>query len=375
LYFTIDDDEYLNTNYEIYDYIASGGFGDILLARSKTGANSGKSYALKKIPKCDSQKNDLLSEVKILSLISTSIGKNKNLLGLVDVFQTQKNLYLVMEEMVCSLTYLINTPEIRVLLSTENILYVFKEIIRGFANLRRLNILHSDVKPDNMLINDDGEIFVTDFGTSEVLTEEQPISAFTKIGSPGFMSPEMCLLVPNKIQFQSDVFSLGLLFYEIYGSFKRHYTDLFLPTIKKPLTFASNVEAIIKILQKEIASTHPELFVAIKNSLQMNPDNRIDIFSFEEIMESIPFDDAQNIEQLKKATLQARLEKILDGKKKLYSRPSCKLIEDLDFENYINDQQYLLKRAQVDEISDAGKFLNYLESQEQSTIIDETYYD
>lgn len=98
----------------------------------------------------------------------------------------------------------------------QKILDFFYQITTGFDYLHKLNIIHRDIKPDNILV-DNGIAKIADFGLSIALDDDKNI-ATTFVGTRITMAPEVLNRDPytNKV----DIYSLGvLLYYMFYGVF------------------------------------------------------------------------------------------------------------------------------------------------------------
>ena len=89
-------------------------------------------------------------------------------------------------------------------------LRIIRDIAAGLAHAHSCRIMHRDVKPENILVYPDGRAALTDFGLSRFslgITQD-----FTKVGTLGYMAPEQAY---GRTTFASDVFSLGLIAYEV----------------------------------------------------------------------------------------------------------------------------------------------------------------
>ncbi|MCC6464526.1 MAG: protein kinase, partial [Planctomycetes bacterium] len=82
------------------------------------------------------------------------------------------------------------------------------QVARGLAYAHRRGLVHRDIKPDNLLILNNGRVKITDFGVAAALGTEQ---AGGHSGSPPYMSPEQCRGEP--VDGRSDVYSLGVTLY------------------------------------------------------------------------------------------------------------------------------------------------------------------
>jgi serine/threonine protein kinase/putative methionine-R-sulfoxide reductase with GAF domain len=87
----------------------------------------------------------------------------------------------------------------------------------GLKRAHGLNILHRDIKPDNLILNRQGEVKVADFGLALDLGESKRRGGPAKIeGSPHYMSPEQAM--QGEVTFSSDIYSLGATLYHLATS-------------------------------------------------------------------------------------------------------------------------------------------------------------
>lgn len=106
--------------------------------------------------------------------------------------------------------YLLQTP-----LSLKKALEVTLDIAHALCHLHTHGIIHRDLKPENILINENGTIKVIDFGIAQLLTEKQASGEYKRlIGTPVYMSPEQ-RLNPAELSYPSDIYSLGIITYEL----------------------------------------------------------------------------------------------------------------------------------------------------------------
>ncbi|MFC1495454.1 protein kinase [Thermodesulfobacteriota bacterium] len=132
----------------------------------------------------------------------------------------------------------------------ENLLPIHKVIEIVLSASSALNyshkrgIIHRDIKPANIMLDTDGIIKITDFGVAQ-MTESETVSGI--FGTPSYMSPEQ--VNEERISFQSDVFSLGCVLYELL-------------TGQKAFPGENNFSIIYKITNVE-----PESILSIRQDL------------------------------------------------------------------------------------------------------------
>jgi tRNA A-37 threonylcarbamoyl transferase component Bud32 len=92
----------------------------------------------------------------------------------------------------------------------------FRQALEGLQYAHRRGVLHRDLKPHNLLLNDEGDVKVSDFG---LLKQVQPAAAMLTphaaiLGTPYYMAPEQAL--GESVDERSDIFSLGATFFHLF---------------------------------------------------------------------------------------------------------------------------------------------------------------
>ena len=211
--------------------LGKGAFGEVYLT-SKQGTN--QKYATKKIDKKFTQnpraKRYLDNEISILQEI-----EHPNIIKLIEVHETTQYIYLVME--LCNGGGLSDCLEDHMKknkkpFSEEIVQYLMRQIVSGLNYLHKKNILHRDIKLDNILVNFDNEedrknrnmmkakVKIIDFGFARHLEPSQ--LAYSTLGSPINMDPGI-LRKLNKMEHskeygydqKADIWSLGTICYEM----------------------------------------------------------------------------------------------------------------------------------------------------------------
>ena len=99
--------------------------------------------------------------------------------------------------------------------ASAHALEIMKSVLAGLAAAHDAGFVHRDIKPENVLITNDGQIKVTDFGLARVIAD-QPANSNTGavlLGTMAYLSPEQVQQQP--IDARSDVYSSGILLYEM----------------------------------------------------------------------------------------------------------------------------------------------------------------
>lgn len=93
-------------------------------------------------------------------------------------------------------------------LPIEYALYVLREVLKGLSYIHSNGILHRDLKPDNIMIADDGTVKITDFGLAFGNENVNITNPGTYVGTPAYFPPEQLTGMP--LSPASDIFSLGI---------------------------------------------------------------------------------------------------------------------------------------------------------------------
>jgi len=105
-------------------------------------------------------------------------------------------------------------------LDTRRRLELFAQVCDAVDHGHQKGVIHRDLKPGNILVDADGQPRVIDFGIarstgSDIAVTTMQTSAGELIGTLQYMSPEQCLADPGDIDTRSDVYSLGVVLYEL----------------------------------------------------------------------------------------------------------------------------------------------------------------
>lgn len=169
-----------------------------------------EAYAIKMIPIAPLKKNDLIpqivNEVKVMSLLN----KCPYIIKLIDHFEDETNLYLVME--------LANQGTLMDMLNKYGKLKekvaakIMRDIVLAIEFLHSKNIIHRDLKPENVLLDSNGHAKLSDFGWSSKLSGEDDRRR-TFCGTPDYISPEM--IDGKDYDASVDIWCCGVMLFEM----------------------------------------------------------------------------------------------------------------------------------------------------------------
>ena len=182
----------------------------IFRSKASTGNNnnnasddSGNFFAQSSTP--DSLPYGIEREIIIMKLLN-----HPNVLRLYDVWETNSNLYMVLEY--AEKGELFNLLVERGPLPENEAIRFFRQIIIGISYCHALGIVHRDLKPENLLLDNKYNIKIADFGMAALETEDKLLE--TSCGSPHYAAPEIVSGIPYH-GFASDVWSCGVILFAL----------------------------------------------------------------------------------------------------------------------------------------------------------------
>lgn len=209
--------------------------------------------AIKEIPTVDEDKNGLSSvlikEVAILKTVN-----HQNIIKLVDLLLTNEKCYLVFEYAEKDLYRHMKENGI---FHPEKVRKIMFQLLCGLCYLHDQGIVHRDIKPQNILLTGKGDVKITDFGISRIITNTERIYN-SEVVTLWYRPPEV-LLGYKKYGFPVDIWALGALFYELStgsplfpGSNEENQLDLVFKIIGTP-----SIEDISKYSNKRKHVCYP----------------------------------------------------------------------------------------------------------------------
>jgi eukaryotic-like serine/threonine-protein kinase len=138
-------------------------------------------------------------------------------------------------------------------------------IATGLAHAHASGVVHRDVKPANVFITTDGQVKILDFGLARLVTSELTRSNMM-VGTVNYMAPEQ--LRSEKTDHRADIFSLGVVLYELVGGRKPFQAESFASTMYKIL------EETPDPLEHLVPDLPPRLIAVVDRAMAKSPDDR-----------------------------------------------------------------------------------------------------
>jgi len=250
----------IGERYEIVKSIGEGGMANVYLAKDTI---LDRKVAIKVL------RGDLSHDEKFIrrfqrEALSVSNLSHPNIVEVYDVGQENDQHYIVMEYIEGkTLKQLLHK---RGSLTLSEVIDIMNQLTDGLAHAHDAYIIHRDIKPQNIMIEDDGLIKITDFGIAMALNSTQLTQTNSVMGSVHYLPPEQANGKGSTIK--SDIYSLGILMYELL-------------TGNVPFKGDNAVEIALKHLKEKIPSIrrqNPTIPQSVENivlrATAKNPKNR-----------------------------------------------------------------------------------------------------
>ncbi|CAI2375189.1 unnamed protein product [Moneuplotes crassus] len=199
------------TAYKRLNEVGDGTYGVVYKAEN---TQTGDIVALKKI-KLDVQ-NEGIPSTAIREIALLREIEHENIVQLLDVVSTETQLQLIFQYMDRDLKEFIEQKKTSGnKIDNLTIKSIMCQILRGVADCHAKRILHRDIKPQNILLNDEGEVKIADFGLARAF--QVPIRPYThEVVTLYYRAPEILL---SSVEYSTavDIWSVGLVFAELYN--------------------------------------------------------------------------------------------------------------------------------------------------------------
>jgi len=263
--------------YNVDEKIGSGGFGTVYKV-SKTNPSGTYVRALKHIT-IPSQKQyadvlnsmggdyskaddyfasvlqEIVNEIQIISSLSEAGTQNIVRYYENDIVETQSpkryDIYILMELLTPFTDYMYQNE-----LKVRDVIKMGKDILTALESCHSQNVIHRDIKDDNIFVSSDGSYKLGDFGVSKVMKDKSKAESMK--GTPNFIAPEV-YLGKEKYDATVDLYSLGIVLYKLLNKSRNPFLPAF------PEAYNSDDEDLA--FEKRMKGDTPELPYDAKNSL------------------------------------------------------------------------------------------------------------
>mmetsp|Transcript_25028 Transcript_25028/g.82012 ORF Transcript_25028/g.82012 Transcript_25028/m.82012 type:complete len:540 (-) Transcript_25028:125-1744(-) len=241
------------SDFDLLKVIGKGSFGKVMLVRKK---DTGEVFAMKVLHKTSVLQGGQVEHTKAERNILQQV-QHPFLVGLRYAFQNEAKLYMVLDylnggELFFHLKNSGRFDEPRVRIYSA-------ELVLALGHLHSLGIVYRDLKPENVLLDKDGHIRITDFGLAKKNVTDNA-SAKTFCGTPEYLAPE--ILHGTGHGRAVDWWSLGTLMFEMLNSLPPFYdtnlNQMYKKILKDPLVFPSFFSANSKDVLTKLLDRNPE---------------------------------------------------------------------------------------------------------------------
>ena len=285
-------------DYESLSIIGRGAFGEVHVCRE---IKTGKIYAIKKMKKdILAQKNQVI-HIRSEQLFMSKV-KSPWIVDLKASFQEDDYIYLVME--FCPGGDFMSLLIKKDILKEEEARFYIAELILAVDSIHKLDCIHRDIKPDNILIDKNGHIKLTDFGLAKIsdkLYENNKNETFNKnklthhklfscVGTAYYVAPEV--LTKNGYGKDIDWWSVGVIFFEMLVGYAPFCSE----ETKEVCYKVINWQNYLKIPDDKIVSEEAEDLIKkmINNSDERLGKNGIEEIKNHPFFKDVDWDNIRN---------------------------------------------------------------------------------
>ena len=215
----------LAERYEILQLLGQGGMGAVYKARD---AELERLVALKLIRPELASNPEILRRFKQELILAREV-THRNVIRIFDLGQAKGFKFITME--------FVEGRDLRAVLRErpkippEETVQIIAQVCRALESAHAAGVVHRDLKPQNIMLDAKNRVYVMDFGIAHSLETPGMTQTGTLMGTPEYMSPEQAR--GFKVDERTDLFSLGIIFYELLTGISPYKADTALATLLK----------------------------------------------------------------------------------------------------------------------------------------------
>ena len=245
-----DNDSISMNDFELLTVLGLGSFGRVMKVRQR---KTGKAFAMKILDKAQIIANKMITHTQAEKSILAEI-THPFICRLHYAFQTRKHLVLVLD-FLCGGELFFHLQRCRRFPESRARFYA-GEIGLALEYIHSKAIIYRDLKPENLVLDRDGHVVLTDFGLAK---KEVKDMTHTFCGTPEYMAPE--LIQKKGHTFAVDWWSLGVFLYEMVGGlppfYSQNVSEMYDLILHKPLGFPPHFSAELKSLLSRLLERDP----------------------------------------------------------------------------------------------------------------------
>lgn len=280
-----DETSIFKKNYEVLDHLGTGNFGSVYMCRNKFDKLI---YAVKVLKQ---SKKKAMNEAQALASLNLMY-ESTYIVRYFTSWEERKNVYIVMEmcnknlEQLCRENQKINEQTLR---------KIIKHICKALSKLHKDNVVHLDIKPENILMSNSGKFKISDLGLVKLLKNENDVKTLSE-GDSRYMAKELL----NDYTFADiesksvdltkvDIFSLGItilgmmakdkLILPKNGDLWRQLRNNNLSMLQSLGNYSNSFKRLIMMMMDKDPSKRPSAKDILEKDLLYNKQSKIDLLN------------------------------------------------------------------------------------------------
>ena len=325
----------IDNKYIIIDNLGEGTFGKVFLVKTK---DTNKEFAVKVLPKFHKRFKNMIQIIQIISSLN-----NEYITKMID---SGKGLVYRKGEIEGDYQYVVyeyaskGTLFDYFLFPNENSLeekyakILFKKILKGVQAMHKIGLCHRDIKLENILLDENFNPKICDFGTVHSANQKLTIPWGTK----GYAAPELFNNADGYDGIKADIFSLGITLLRLVTGKQEDLVEKMKKAIKE-----NKLEDFNKMLNNRIKDTSPEFQSLIVKMIDLDPEKRPiidDILTNPWFAEVNDNDLNQQSDYIKEFQKREKIKKGKEDKIEIFETDSIECFTSHNFDKDLKDEDY-----------------------------------